>query len=251
MIVRVAFSKFTDQLNSPKFSRMKVQLPFLFSCLAFLSLTLWSSCGLDGGENITPSQIYLDFDLLYDANEDITYARAAFLFGGRNGSLLELEEGASITLDGEPLVFNRVFSFYELNRTGFNQTGIFVYTDQNGQEYTNTATIVPIEFPDSVANITAGEDYALSWNGGPVAQNEAVFLSLVLNDPIYTDRLWVQDSVGATRLTVPRDLVSLPSIPVRLILDRNRNNPEVQAPAIGGSVSSNYRPVIEEVRIVQ
>ncbi|MTB50103.1 hypothetical protein [Lewinella sp. W8] len=230
---------------------MKVQHFPLAGCLAFLLLSLWSSCGLDTSEPVSPDRIYPDLDLLYDANEDITYARAGFALGGPNGSLLQLGEGASITLNGEALVFNRALSIYELNRDGFEASGTFVYTDEEGREFTNSTTIVPIEFQDSVANIVAGEDYVLPWNGDGVADNEVVFLSLILNDPIYTDRLWTQDTVGATQIVVPRDLVSLPSIPVRLILDRSRANTSVEAPAVGGSVTSNYRPVIEEVSIVQ
>lgn len=230
---------------------MKAPFSFLAGGLALLGLSLWTSCGLDDGEAVSPNRIYPDLDLLYDASEDLTYARAAFLLDGPSGSLLALPEEASISLDGEALTFNRSLAIYELRRDGFRNSGTFVYTDGEGREFTNTVSLEPIEFQDSVPNIRAGEDYTLTWEGGSVGESETIFLSMILNDPIYDDRLWVQDTVGATQLTVPRDLVSLPSLPVRLILDRNRSNENVQAPPVGGSVSGNYRPVVAEVDIVQ
>ncbi len=148
---------------------------FLFVAVALLVLT---SCAKDESGNVNQDSIYSIYELNYNKSTDKTSAHATFRFGGPTGTLLDLNDPAKVTFNGDELLYNSVSGAHVKDYAGFTSSGTYVYKDLDDNTFTNaTPTIVAIDFPTIDTISTAGA-YTFTWVGDPVATNESVTLTL-------------------------------------------------------------------------
>lgn len=136
------------------------------------------SCAKDESKNVNQDSIFVIYELFYNDSDDITTARATFRFGGAGGTLLELSDPASVTFQGEELLYNSVTGVHRKEFSGFITTGTFVYTDLDDNVFTNSIpTIYPIHFPD-VDTISSVSSFVFEWVGEPVDDDETITLTI-------------------------------------------------------------------------
>jgi len=133
--------------------------------LLFLGL---ASCNKEDSVDVNQDKIYCDYELFYNQNDDKTHAVARFRFGSVTGTVLELTDStnASVTFNGEVLPYNVWYNGHHKEYAGQLNSGSFVYTNSNGDEYTNA---VPngesIAFPSGFDTLTKSIAQTLTWDG--------------------------------------------------------------------------------------
>ena len=100
--------------------KYKLRLPLLLAFVLILS-----ACAREESVNVNQDSIFVEYRLVYDGNQDKTFARATFRFGGATGTLLELSDPATITFDGEVLTWNPLLAYYEKEYAGVVNGGLF------------------------------------------------------------------------------------------------------------------------------
>ncbi|HBH48606.1 MAG TPA: hypothetical protein DDX98_08195, partial [Bacteroidales bacterium] len=87
-------------------------IPFLILALLFVS------CEREDSADVNQDRIYTIYSLVYEADQDITYARAWFQFGSAVGTLLELSEPSNVSFNDQRLSFQNAFAYYEKSLPG-------------------------------------------------------------------------------------------------------------------------------------
>ena len=210
--------------------------------LAAATLLAFTACESELASDVNQDRIHTVYELFYNADEDITRARATFSLGSETGTRLELTDAATVTFDGEPLQWNDVISFYELEMAGFRQNGTFSYTDLNDETFVNPASITATDFPDDNADIEQGRAYELTWDGPALGDDQTISLTLLTQNAVGNDRLFLEADRGATKIVLPgNDLDNLVSGPATLVLDRFEDSPLAQGTGAEGKVIGHYR----------
>lgn len=159
-------------------------------------ILLLASCTRESSDSVDQDKIWVKYELEYDANEDVTKARAEFRFGGAFGTKLELSSPATIKFNGSAVPFNSTFAFYEKQIPGHVTEGTFVYQDVDGNTFTNDTPVMrSVEFPSGEVNIVGGSDYVMPFVGTAISGGDIV--TLVLNDKIFAT-----SQSGATSITL-------------------------------------------------
>jgi hypothetical protein len=225
---------------------MKTALKLVFAFSLFSALY---SCNVEDSGDVNQDKIWTHYELFYNTNDDKTVAVARFRFGGITGTLLELNEDASVTFNGEPLEFNNWYFGHTKEFAGLVDSGTFVYQDLDQLTFTNT--VMPfdtIAFPVGFDTIYNTQANTLAWDGNPLAANEHVGLfvgSWTWGD----DALYVQSADNATDIVLgANQLSNVPVGPSTLFMDRWTEVDAAQATGEGGRVIGKYRA---ENRVVQ
>jgi hypothetical protein len=216
---------------------------FLFSLLTLF----FTSCHRESSADVNQKRIFTQYELFYDANEDITYARAWFRFGSATGTILELASPSIVTFDGDQLSLKPVLAYYEKKYAGYKASGTFHWEDTEGTAYDNEAVIHPIEFgvvPDSVARNAAFE---IPWTGDPLAAQESV--GAWVNGANEGDaQATVTIESGAASIIMPANQMSKIAAGGGKIYIQRRFFPDLTQPTeAGGSVHGVYRPKFKAV----
>ncbi|MFM9985309.1 MAG: hypothetical protein ACKVOK_08770 [Flavobacteriales bacterium] len=156
----------------------------------------FTSCTRESSDSVDQDKIWVKYELEYDANEDVTKARAEFRFGGAFGTKLELSSPATIKFNGSAVPFNSTFAFYEKEIPGLVTEGTFVYQDVDGNTFTNdTPDMRSVAFPAGDITVVGGSDYVMPFVGTAISGGDIV--TLVLNDKIFAT-----SQSGATSITL-------------------------------------------------
>lgn len=94
------------------------------------------------------------------------------------GTLLELSGSSQVTCNGQVLSFKQALSYYEREYPGFVQSGTFVWTDTEGNSFTNTVSINPIGYPSNLDTLSRNQSFELVWTGDLLANNQNVTLTV-------------------------------------------------------------------------
>ncbi len=168
---------------------------------------LLAGCGAgEDSSDVNQQRIYTDYELFYNANEDLTHAIARFRFGGPFGTILQLSSssGAGVTFNGDNLAYSNLWGGHHRAYAGNVTAGEFRYTNTEGTVYTNsvpagTGIAFPSGFDGSALNKSVGQ--TLAWDGTPLAPNDQVGIfigSWAWGD----DALFLTDADGATEIAM-------------------------------------------------
>jgi len=149
------------------------------SILYFIgAIFLFGSCAKDNSENVNQDSIYTIYELFYNETSDKTWARATFRFGGPTGTLLDLDDPAVVTFNGDELLYGAVSGMHNKEYAGFTNSGSFSYTDLDNNTYNNTTpTITTVAFP-TVDTINSSGAYTFIWTGTPLVTGETMKLTI-------------------------------------------------------------------------
>ncbi len=222
---------------------------FFSLCLVGL-VSFLMSCESEDSENVNQDRIYALYELFYDVNRDVTFARTTFFFGNPTGTKLELSEGASVSFNGQELSFDRTLAYYVREFSGLVQSGIFEYNDLDDNTFTNFVSIATADFPDGQSTtVDKSQSYEIVWDGTALAEGESVTVSIVPN-AVSESKLFIQDNNGATSIILtPNRLEEIESSTGELVMDRFSSSDPTQATSAGGEVLGHYRAGNLEVTI--
>ena len=81
---------------------MKYLSKFILLIIISTTIVYFSSCEKEPPSSINQDRIFTIYELYYNANADITYARATFKYGNSAGSLMQLNDGSvSFGVEGQ------------------------------------------------------------------------------------------------------------------------------------------------------
>lgn len=145
----------------------------LFAVLFIASFAI--SCAHENSDDVNQDRIYAEYELFYDKNQNKTYASAIFRFGNATGTQLELTSPSNVTFNGDVIPFDQTFSYYRKEYQGLVTGGTFIFTDTEGNTFTNAVSSTrTIDFPSTLDTIDASNGYTLIWVGDSVVADERV-----------------------------------------------------------------------------
>lgn len=150
---------------------------------ATAALLLLSACMMaEQSVNVNQTRIWTDYELHYDANADVTVARASFRFGGAYGTPLDLTSPSEVRFNGQLLARTvqpgTGLVRYERTFAGEVASGTFRFVDTEDEAYSNLVTLRPVEFPASVGPIDNDGAFAFDWVGAALGPSEEVTVTL-------------------------------------------------------------------------
>lgn len=222
--------------------------------------TILSSCAGEAkkAESIDNDKIYQKYTARFTEGSDVTYVEAEFRVGAKwdrmetektGGDAVEFSSPDAITYNGENLVKDKsafTGSYYILDKKGtYNPQHSFVWTDGKGKKYTNSFTLNPIKPKDLATKIFAPDSIRISWEGGPIMENEVVTLTVKGKiDPKknkYETITKTNTEVGATSITLPREMIKIfDNVYVTFELKRHINIQAKETNTEGGTVNISY-----------
>jgi len=205
-------------------------------------LVYLSSCQREDSIDANQDRIYTYYEMNYDANDDITTAKAIFRLGSPTSSKLKLSEGSYVTFNGQELSYNGFYAYYQNELLGSVETGTFVFTDLNGNTYTNEVDFNEIEFPSNMPDIEKGTVYDIEWIGAAVAENEVVTFSIIGPSDADSDDYTVTASqIGAhsIQLSAAKTNSFTPGASI-LSLERKFETENINAPSVGGKIITKF-----------
>lgn len=227
------------------------------SGLAAAAALLVAACDLvEPSENVNQARIWTDYELHYDANEDVTAARASFRFGGATGTMLELSGDSYVDANGQVLskrtqpITN--VTYYERSFAGLAPSATFEFVDTEGASYVNEIGLRSVGIPaGGVGPIDNDASYEVRWTGQPLAPGEEVgaVLYRILGGGALA--VFTQRDVGATSIILDRaQLQNVEPGDATLVLERRTSGVLQEPTDVGGRISARYTaaPVLVEVR---
>lgn len=227
-------------------------LLLLFSSTLALS-TLTQSCQeAEDSTDVNQDRIHQYLELFYDEAQDKTYAYAQFRFGNAVGTPLKLSNTAVVTVEGNTMSWNDNFNLnrYEWEWTGKRSSATFVYSDNDGNSFTNLVTLNDIAFPATLDTISKDTAYNLVWVGAPLGADENVWVSINEDNEVNA-ATFQQDNQGASSITLTKDgLSKIDPSTITLWMDRAYKPAIPQATSAGGIVVGRYRDTQRDVLLV-
>lgn len=213
-------------------------LLLMFTIAGYISL--FTACQSEPSSDVNQDKIYTEYTLYYDGNADKTYARASFKFSNIAGTLLELDAPSEVTFNGDILTFNAL-KYYEKEYAGLISSGTFVWTDLNGNSYTNTISMKPITFPTVIDSINRDSSFELSWVGDSLSTDESVTLTMV--DGSASVQIFYQNDINSQSIILGANQLSLLlEGSSTLNYDRYYKPTLTNQTQAGGLITGRYRP---------
>ena len=226
---------------------MQKQTILILSLLFVIISSLTSCLEAEPSESVDQDRIFTNYEVFYNANEDITTAHATFHFGtGITGTPLELSEGSEVTFNGDVLVKHTEpitnLLMYKREYAGLVNEGTFVWTDLDGNVFENTISFKSIDYPADLTSIARDSSFEMFWQGDSLGYNEDVIL--VMNgDSEFDAQTFTQTATGATSIILAKNkLENMPAGEGDMWLDRRFLPTISEAPNAGGRILGRYRP---------
>ncbi|MEM9861828.1 MAG: hypothetical protein AAF938_09450 [Myxococcota bacterium] len=163
-----------------------------------------TGCESEDSANVVQSRVHQSYWLLYDAEQDVTYARAQFRLGNAVGTTLVLSDGATVAFDERAMGFNELLDWHETSFAGQLPSGQFVYDDLNESRFANVANLpgpvdVPTDFPAVLLRDGALE---LQWLGSPLGPGESLAVVIAQDANRFNFQRWETRERGATSIVL-------------------------------------------------
>lgn len=209
--------------------------------LPALFLFMLTGCMREDSENVNQDRIWAHYELYYNANEDITYARATFRFGHSMGTRLNLSDPSEVRFDGDVLPFKEGLAYYEEDYAGYIDSGVFEFVDLNDNIYINEVSVKSVEFPSDFGPINPANSFEMDWVGDALGNNETV--SIWLNGVEEGDsQLFLENDEGAESLILAANqLQELPLGTTSAVIERVATPPIQEGTEVGGLITARYR----------
>lgn len=222
---------------------------FLPAVAAVIWLTplFLSGCQRELSSDVNQDKIYAEYELFYNANEDITYARAVFRFNESKGQKLRLADGSEVRFNGDLLTFKPALAYYEKSYPGQVMAGDFMWEDTNGKQYSNTISLPVIAFPAMSDTIPRNAPFELVWVGDSLLGNDMVTIRATGANEL--DMVIVhQDLLHSNSIVIPMlQLQTLGQGSGLLKMTRTFSPQLIHKTSAGGTITGRYRPINKEV----
>lgn len=197
-------------------------------------------CGGEDSSVVRQDRIFTQYWLYYDANTDVTYARATFRLGHALGTVLELTDPAKVTFNEKALSFQELAGWHEVQLPG-RVSGTFVYSNVEGQRFSVPVMSLPDVGLPPALSIPAGQSYTLAWQGPVVARDERLEV-IVTGENKLDFSVIEQRGTGAKDVVLPADKTRRFNAMGWLGIRRTQESLPSQAPDAGGMVWATMQP---------
>lgn len=216
------------------------------------TLALTPACTSEDSTDVNQDRIYAEYEIKYDANENKTVVSAVFKFSNALGTNLELTSPSQVKFGNDILSYDATFAYYRKEYAGKINSGTFVFTNTQNQNYTN-----PVSLADSLSHnpivdtISKSTAFTYNWLGSQVAANNSVSLTLVDVDNPGIFKYFLQPLVGLSNLVLgTSDLNIIPNGPTYLQLERVVEQPAPGVTSAGGKIRGVYKPLKATIEMV-
>jgi hypothetical protein len=226
---------------------MKTLRYLLFPAFALLL----AACQSENSDDVNQDKIWAEYELFYNSNTDITYAKATFKFSNALGTNLQLTAPSTVTFNGQTLVYKSVLAYYEKEFAGLVTSGTFVWTDLNGNTFTNSIdTVRTIAFEPGFTSVTRGSSNNFSWEGPALISGEAAILSIT-NVGVLNTQIFTQTGAGSTSMVLEANKLNnlSPGNQATAILDRTHSQTPAQITSAGGNLKTTYRALNKTIMV--
>ena len=197
-------------------------------------------CGGEDSSVVRQDRVFTQYWLFYDANADVTYARATFRLGHALGTVLELTDPARVTFNEKTLSFQEVPGWHELQLPG-RVTGTFRYTNVDGQRFQVEVSALPETSLPMAMRIPSGQPYTFTWTGAPIARDERLEV-IVTGENKLDFSIIEQRGIGAVDVVIPADKTRRFNAQGWLGLRRTLESAPKESPDAGGMVWATSQP---------
>lgn len=197
-------------------------------------------CGGEDSSVVRQDRVFTQYWLYYDANADVTYARATFRLGHALGTVLELTDPAKVTFNEKALAFQEVPGWHEVQLPG-RVTGTFRYTNVDGQRFLVEVSKLPETSLPMAMSIPAGQAYSFTWPGAPIARDERLEV-IVTGENKLDFSIIEQRGIGAVDVVLPADKTRRFNAQGWLGLRRTLESTPRESPDAGGMVWATSQP---------
>lgn len=222
----------------------------LFS-LSLLFAVVFTSCTGESAGDVNQDRIYTEYEQFYNSNTGVTTVIARFRFGGALGTLLELDSTDNVKFNGDVLPYNIFWGGHAKDYVGNIPPGTFVYTNLDGNVFTNTVpTFETIDFPSNFTELSRSSAYDFQWTGTALGQNQEV--GVFVGSWAWGDDTWnFTSSVGATNMVFGVNSVSnLPLGTSTVYLDRTTRKTNIQGTSRGGVIKGKFRAPNRVINVI-
>ncbi|MEZ4686129.1 MAG: hypothetical protein R3B47_08705 [Bacteroidia bacterium] len=230
---------------------MKIKTYLTLLALALTSLFVLGSCDVEDSADVNQNKIYAVYEAFYNHNTDKTWVVARFRFGGPTGTLLELNDPAEVTFDGDKLGWNPLFFGHFKEYAGRISQGTFSYTNVDGDVFNNDLQPTDsIAFQDSFTTLRKGQANSIVWEGpllGP-DQRVGVFVG---------SWAWGQDALALQTTEGSNDIVlgiqqmeNVTEGNAICYMDRTTEIPVQEGTGEGGVIRATFRAKNKNIEVV-
>jgi len=215
-----------------------------------ISAALFSCTGESAGD-VNQDRIYTEYEQFYNSNTGTTTVIARFRFGGPLGTLLELDSTDNVKFNGDDLPYSIFWGAHVKEYVGNIAPGTFVYTNLDGNVFTNTVPVYEaIDFPSSFNELSKSTPYDFQWVGTALSQNQEV--GVYVGTWGWGDDTWnFTNSVGATNMIFGlNSLSNLTLGSATVFLDRATKSTNIQGTSKGGVIRGKYRAPNRTVNVI-
>lgn len=215
-----------------------------------ISAALFSCTGESAGD-VNQDRIYTEYEQFYNSNTGTTTVIARFRFGGPLGTLLELDSTDNVKFNGDDLPYSIFWGAHVKEYVGNIAPGTFVYTNLDGNVFTNTVPAYEaIDFPSSFNELSKSTPYDFQWVGTALSQNQEV--GVYVGTWGWGDDTWnFTNSVGATNMIFGlNSLSNLTLGSATVFLDRATKSTNIQGTSKGGVIRGKYRAPNRTVNVI-
>ncbi len=221
-------------------TRSKLMLLVVLLSMPLLAGASSRGCGGEDSSVVRQDRVFTQYWLFYDANADVTYARATFRLGHALGTVLELTDPAKVTFNEKALSFQQVPGWHELQLPG-RVTGTFRYTNVDGQRFQVEVSALPDTSLPMAMSIPAGQPYTFTWTGAPIARDERLEV-IVTGENKLDFSIIEQRGIGAADVVLPADKTRRFNAQGWLGLRRTLESVPRESPDAGGMVWATSQP---------
>lgn len=222
----------------------------LFS-LSLLFAVVFTSCTGESAGDVNQDRIYTEYEQFYNSNTGTTTVIARFRFGNALGTILELDSTDNVKFNGDDLPYSIFWGAHVKEYVGNIAPGTFVYTNLDGNVFTNTVpTFETIDFPSNFTELSRSTPYDFQWTGTPIGQNQEV--GVFVGSWAWGDDTWnFTNSVGATNMVFGiNSLSNLPLGTSTVYLDRTTRKTNIQGTSRGGVIKGKFRAPNRVINVI-
>jgi hypothetical protein len=222
----------------------------LFS-LSLLFAVIFTSCTGESAGDVNQDRIYTEYEQFYNSNTGTTTVIARFRFGNALGTILELDSTDNVKFNGDDLPYSIFWGAHVREYVGNIAPGTFVYTNLDGNVFTNTVpTFETIDFPSNFTELNRSTPYDFQWTGTAIGQNQEV--GVFVGSWAWGDDTWnFTNSVGATNMVFGiNSLSNLPLGTSTVYLDRTTRKTNIQGTSRGGVIKGKFRAPNRVINVI-
>jgi hypothetical protein len=190
----------------------------------------------------SPSNLYSEYEIVYDENTNKTTVTALFRDANAFGANVQLANSTDISFEGTTLDWVQFGSYYQKEFTGNKGSGNFKWKDDGDKEHNNYVLLVAAIGFSSIDTIHTSSNYNFQWLGLANATKQKVGLYIdgvsTTNLPLYYENT---ANLGNSLTLTSAQLITQGVGSAGFVMERSFYDYASDATKASGIIKSKYR----------